>query len=209
MSEELGNIERPLAEEFRPERKLFFVPLIFASEELPAEFLEMVNRYWEQVQAQVASLESKLGDVSRVYHELIPPGDEEGSNALGGVEELNTGSHSVVRTRVEKGAKLQSIEDGELLAEYVDWGNCLAAGLQNQRVFDQVYSSYVAVQRRREEHIAKRVDETLEKGGTGLLLMREGQGVQFPRDIRVFYIAPLALDEIRRWLRARQSEAET
>jgi hypothetical protein len=34
--------------------------------------------------------------------------------------------------------------------------------------------------------------------------MRENHQVQFPPDVQVFYIAPPALDEIRRWLRERE-----
>jgi hypothetical protein len=36
--------------------------------------------------------------------------------------------------------------------------------------------------------------------------MREGHQVQFPEDIQVFYIAPPALDEIRRWLRDQEAK---
>jgi hypothetical protein len=38
--------------------------------------------------------------------------------------------------------------------------------------------------------------------------MRENHEVQFPPDIQVFYIAPPALDEMKRWLRERQGKPE-
>jgi len=38
--------------------------------------------------------------------------------------------------------------------------------------------------------------------------MREGHQVNFPPDIQLFYVAPPALDELKRWLREReQAEA--
>ena len=47
---------------------------------------------------------------------------------------------------------------------------------------------------------------------TGLLLIGERHQVQFPADIEVFYVAPPALDEYRRWLQnwaaAQQRAAE-
>ena len=33
--------------------------------------------------------------------------------------------------------------------------------------------------------------------------MREGHQLQFPSDIEVFYVAPPALDEIKRWSRSQ------
>ena len=38
--------------------------------------------------------------------------------------------------------------------------------------------------------------------------MREGHQVQFPADIEVFYVSPPGLDDIKRWLRTKEIEAE-
>lgn len=206
MAEKLGKIEKPSAEEYRTGRKLLFVPLIFTPREPQANFLELVNSYWSQVEAQVSKLEAMLNEVNKVYHELIPVGGEEGMKAI---EELNSGSHQVANARLKKGAELQPIEDSELLTEFMDWSKCLAIGLQNQGVLARVYESYIEARKRRNDHIAKQIDETLKKNEIGILLMREGHQVQFPADIEVFYIAPPSLDEIKRWLRAREAETQT
>ena len=42
MSEQLGRIEKPLVEEHKEGRKLFFIPLIFAPKEPPADFPEYI-----------------------------------------------------------------------------------------------------------------------------------------------------------------------
>ena len=206
MSEELGKIEKPSAEEFEVGRKLFFVPLLFMPQEPPSDFLEMVNRYWDQVRAQLANLEAKLSQVNMIYHELIPLGGEDGAKAI---EALNKGSYEIVKAWWDKGAELQPIEDSELLTEFMDWNRCLAIGLRSQQVFAKVYESYAEAQKRRNEHIAKQIDETLKNDQTGILLMREGHQVQFPSDMQVFYVAPPALDEIKRWLRARETETQS
>jgi hypothetical protein len=83
----------------------------------------------------------------------------------------------------------------------MDWTKCLAAGLQNQKVFDKVYEAYSQAHKKRNEHIAKMIDETLKEGEIGILLMREGHQVQFTADIEVFYVSPPGLDEIKRWRR--------
>ena len=54
--------------------------------------------------------------------------------------------------------------------------------------------------------MARKLDETLQSDEIGILFMRENHQVQFPSDIQVFYVAPPALDEIKRWLREREQQ---
>ena len=205
MSQELGKIEKPSAEKYQSARKLFFVPLIFSPRDIQGEIFEKVFKYWDQVEVQLTNLELKLGVVKKVYHELVPVGGDEGSKVI---EELNSTSYGIVKARLDKGAELEPLEDADLLTESMDWTKCLAVGLQNQKVFDQVYESYTQAHKKRNEHIAKMIDETLKGGEAGVLLMREGHQVQFPADIEVFYVSPPELDEIKRWLRTREMEEE-
>ena len=205
MTQELGKIEKPSVEGFKAARKLFFVPLLFTPKQLEGELFEKVFKYWDQVEAQLTSLELKLGIVKRVYHELVPVGGEEGGKII---EELNSTSYGIVKARLDKGAQLEPLEDADLLTESMDWTRCLAVGLQNAKVFDKVYEAYLQSQKKRNEHIAKMIDETLKASEVGILLMREGHQVQFPADIEVFYVSPPGLEEIKRWLRTREVEAE-
>jgi hypothetical protein len=205
MAQELGKIEKPSAEEYRAARKLFFVPLLFTPRQLEGELFEKVFKYWDQVESQLSNLELKLGIVKKVYHELVPVGGEEGSKII---EELNSTSYGIVKARLDKGAQLEPLENADLLTESMDWTKCLAIGLQNQKVFDKVYEAYLQAQTKRNEHIAKMINDTLKEGEVGILLMREGHQVQFPADIQVFYVSPPGLDDIKRWLRTREVEAE-
>jgi hypothetical protein len=205
MSQELGKIEKPAVEEYKAARKLFFVPLLFTPRDIQGELFEMVFRYWDQVEVQLTSLELKLGIAKKVYHELVPVGGEEGGKII---EELNSTSYGIIKARLDKGAELEPLEDADLLTESMDWTRCLAVGLQNQKVFDKVYESYIQAQKKRNEHIAKMIDDTLKESEVGILLMREGHQVQFPADIEVFYVSPPGLDEIKRWLRTKEVEAE-
>ena len=76
MAEELGRITKPSVEGYREGRNLIFIPLVFCPPGVPLEFVEKVNRYWDEVEAQITNLESKLGSVKKVYHELIPRADQ-------------------------------------------------------------------------------------------------------------------------------------
>lgn len=204
MAEELGKIEKPPVEDFRKGRKLYFIPLIYSGEDLPEDYLEKFNKYWEQVEKQIAELVSKLGEVNRIYHELVTAAGDEGIKS---VKELSDRSHKIVQTCLEKKAQMEAVEDSDILTEFMDWSRCLIIGLQNPKVVSKVYESYVEIGKKRNEHIARKIDETLKENETGILLMRENHQVQFPSDIQVFYIAPPALDEIKRWLRERENKS--
>ncbi len=205
MSEELGKIEKPLVEEFKKGRRLYFVPIIYCEKEPLAEYLERFNKYWNQIEDQVSSLELKLGKIDKIYHELISVGGGDGVKAIKG---LNEKSCQIVENRLTKGAQLEATEDNELLTEFMDWNRCLVMGLQNEKVFAEVYEHYTQASKKRNEYIAKQIDETLKPDEVGILFMREGHQVQFPSDIRIFYVAPPALDEIKRWFREREVESQ-
>ncbi len=198
MAKKLGKIEKPSAEQFKSGRKLYFIPLLYQGNESPDEYLEKYHRYWTQVENQINDLEVKLGKVHRIYHELVPEGGESGCEVI---KELNEKSYQVTKACLDKGAQLEPIEKAGMLTEFFDWSKCLAAGLQNQEVFTKVYESYTEASKKRNEYATAQIDATLQADETGILLMREGHQIQFPADIQVFYVAPPALDEIKRWLR--------
>jgi hypothetical protein len=206
MAKKLGKVKKPAAKKFKKGRKLFFLPLIFTPAKPEPDFKELLNKYWQQAREQINNLEEKLAQVKKVYHEWIADSGEEGVKAI---ETLDTGSKQIVKNILEREAELQPIEDGSLLNEFMDWSRCLSIGLLSQKVFSQVYQSYVEGLKKRHEQMAKRIDETLKSDEIGLLVMREGLQIQFPSDIQVFYIAPPALDEIRRWLREKESRSQS
>jgi hypothetical protein len=204
MPEELGKIEKLPVEDFKGGRKLFFVPLIFGHKDLPPEFTEKYNRYWEQVESQLANLEMKLGPVKRIFHELVPESGEKGLETL---KKLNVNSHPLIQKRMEKGAVLEALEDNDIITELMDWSRCLSLGLQNQKVFSTVYGFYTEATQKRNEYITKKIPEALKADEIGILIMAEGHHIQFPADIGVFYVAPPALDELKRWLRDYEAKA--
>ena len=89
MVEQLGRIERPEAERFKQEKKLYLVPLIYPGEETLDEYKEKRSRYWQQVTEQLANLASKIGQANRIYHESIFQSGEDGMKTM---ERLNPSS---------------------------------------------------------------------------------------------------------------------
>jgi hypothetical protein len=68
-----------------------------------------------------------------------------------------------------------------------------------------VYQAYAEANAKRYEHIAARIDQTLLEDETGILVIRDDHRVQFPSDLQVFYVAPPALNELRKWIEALSS----
>ena len=202
MAEPLGKIEKPEAKDFTSKRKLYLIPLIFSGEEAPSEYVAKFNLYWQQVSEHIANLEAKIGKVSHIYHESITMA---GENGLKVIEKLNPSCCQIVRDKCQSGAVLEATEDKELSEECIDWERCLLMGFISQKVAKMVSEFYLEALRKRYEHIARRIDETLKANEVGMLFIREGHMVQFPQDIEVFSVAPPALDEIHRWQRDRSS----
>lgn len=202
MPEELGKIEKPSVGEYKKGRKLFFVPLIYPGIESPQEYQEKCNRYWEQVERQLLELELKLGTARRIFHELISESAEQGLKSL---EHLNEKSYQAIKYRVDSGAELVATEEQETLIEFLDWSRCLSIGMQSRKVLSQVYQSYNEASKKRNDYVTQKINDTLKEEEIGILFMREGHQVKFPPDVEVFYIAPPALDEIKRWLREIES----
>jgi hypothetical protein len=203
MAEELGKIEKPEAGQFRQKRKLYLVPLLYSWQDAPVEYAVKFGLYWEQVKEHVANLESKIGPVNRIYHESVTTAGEEGLKIL---EKLNPASSQVVQEKCQSGAQFETIEDKDLLEESMDWERHILMGFLSEKVADMVSQFFSEALRKRYEHIARRINETLKENEAALLIIREGHMVQFPSDIEVFSVAPPVLDEIHRWLRDRRTE---
>ena len=197
MAQELGRIERPSLEPFQGKRKLFLVPLVYGPPSQAEEGLTILLRYWDQMQSQVASLESKLGEIKHIYHETIPKEGEEGLKHL---EEVDQRSLQFIQTKCQTGATLEATEDEELLGETLDLQRCLMLPFSSDKVALKLQDWFTSSNSKRYEHISNRIDETLGEEEVGLLFISERHQVQFPPDVEVFFVAPPALEEFRRWL---------
>jgi hypothetical protein len=205
MGEELGKIEKPAVDSFKKGKKLFLVPIVYYGAGVPESYVEILNRYWDQVGKQLEELTSKLGQVNKIYHEMI---DAPGETGLAAIKELSQRSFDIIKPLMEKQAVLEALEDGDVLTEFMDWNRCLMIGLQNQKVMNKIYESYVETGKKRNAQISQKITETLKDNEIGVLLMLENHQVQFPPDIQIFYVSPPALDEIKRFVREQENQTD-
>ena len=138
--------------------------------------------------------------MNHIYHESIVLAGEDGLKAT---EKLNPSGCHIAREKCHSGAVFEATEDKELADESLDWERSLLMGFISQKVAEMVSQFYIEALKKRYEHVAGRIDETLKADEAGVLFIREGHMVQFPKDIEVFSVAPPALDEIHRWQRER------
>ncbi|MFH1612162.1 MAG: hypothetical protein ABIB46_00270 [bacterium] len=202
-SEPLGKIEKPQVADYEKGKKLlYFIPLIFIPQNASSDFLELLNKYWNEINTQITNLETKLGKVNKIYHELIP--EEENEKKINAIKEINPQGFEMIKSRLDQGVQLQTIENKDLLTEFMDWGKCLTTRLQNQKVLNQIYAFYIEVQKKRNDYILQKITETLKETEKGILIMGEGYQIQFPEEIEIFYIAPPSLDEFKHLIRKHQ-----
>ena len=204
MAEELGKIEKLDIEQFGL-RKLYVVPLLFSGSDAPADYKEKLEKYWREVNEQIANQEVKVGKIKRIYHESMSAGGAEGLKIIA---EINPLSHLIAKDKFESGAVFEATELAELADECIDWERCLLMGLYSRKALEMVAEAYEKCSVKRFEYISRRIDETLQKGEAAMLFIREGHMVHFAKDIEVFSVAPPALDDIHRWLRDRSKQTE-
>ena len=203
MVQKLGKIEKPQVTDFRDARKLFCLPLVpqFTEKDLDNDLKNSIEQFWSQVTSRIADLE-RTGKVSHIFFESIT---KDGKLGLEMVKKVSQQSYDIVKEKIDKGAKLVSIENEEILNEFLDWSICLSVIRKSQKVFNQVLEFHQEVKNRRNQEIAKKIDETLKNNDSGLLVMTDENRLQIqpnlPSDIQVFLIHPPALNDIMRWLR--------
>ena len=203
----IGKIKKPSVERFRKSgKKLYLVPLLIPAEKnqksMPKGYLQKTETYWREVKKRIGDLQAKLGEIDRIYHELI---DASGKKGLEAIKGLDKKSYQISRTLSQKGAAFEAVEDGDLVRESMDWARCLSIYPQSERALRKISQFYVEVMQKRDAHITKRIDDTLKDNEIGVLFIRENNNLKFSSHIEIFRVQPSVLDDIHRCLRDFQS----
>lgn len=197
---ELGQIQRPSAEEFSGKRKLYCVANIYPVKEAENDYHELVKKYWDEVAQQIEKIEA-AGKVQKVFCEIIY---QQGDEALKVLSTFNERIHQIVKKKLDEGSTFIPLESKEILGPYTDWSNCLRV-VFTKEVFSKILEFYKEFSEKRLQHFMSVIDGNLADAEAGLLFMKDEDRskLQFPKDIEVFLITPPSYDDIIRWFREK------
>ena len=202
---ELGRIDRPEAGDVMTRRKAYLVSMVQTAPDADPEFTEHYEAYWRAVDEQVASLEMRAGPVARVFVEGVGFGGEEG---LLRVQQADRQAHHLVKSRLDSGAVLEPYEDQDLFEQVVDWGRILQSGFVSQTVAETVRNAFDEAARNRQEHIKRRLEESIGESEAALIIASSDVGEVLPVEIERFIVSPPELDRLIRWVRDQAEKAQ-
>jgi hypothetical protein len=197
---ELGQIQRPQAEEFSGKRKLYCIANIYPIEEAESDYRELVTKYWDEVALQIEKIEA-AGKAQKIFCEIVYQQGDEALDVLGRINEQMV---QIIKKKIGEGSTLVPLESKEILGPYTDWGNCLRV-VFTKEVFTKILEFYKEFSEKRLQHFMSVIDSNLDESEAGLLFMKDEDRskIQFPKDIEVFLITPPSYDDIMRWFREK------
>ena len=200
MSEELGKISKPQADNVQLKRKLYLVQNIQNYFPDNSEFEVLLNEYWESISEQLDNLEKTAGSINKIYVEGIYQDYEIASKLL---EENNKWCLNTISPRIKSGAEFGKIEDEGNYKELIDWTRIAQMGFVSENVKEITEKNYTEIINSRSKIIQDEVDK-LQNGEAALFLISSGSH-KFPEDIEIFNVIPPSLDKMKRWITENQN----
>ena len=190
----LGSTGKSDPRRFDGKKKLLLVPLIPMSNALAESNTELFDRYWREVTNQIGNLESVLGTVRHIFHEMLHDDSEDGLEMM---KSVSPGSVKLVKYLMGSGSVLCPFEDPEILMEMTDWQRCLSIGLVSKSVQEVASEKFRVLTETRNSKISESISNAMEEDEVGILCISEGHTVQFSADVQVFYVAPPSSNELK------------
>ncbi|MCG2736627.1 MAG: hypothetical protein L6282_09570 [Candidatus Methanoperedenaceae archaeon] len=214
---ELGKIEKPEANSFKENRKLYVVPTL-PFEELAQEMdidRAKVERFWGEVREKIEYFRSTYGNISRVYVESM---DEDEPKGIEFFERLGKESnhYKFLKNLTDAGAKLKGIDSITSLRRtkllYDEYSRSFSP--ETEDIHKGFYVKDIDFNKWR-EYLVKMIQETqdgigkhatgiigeLPENTNGVLIFTDGRPIEYPAGIDVFQIRPPAFDELAKLLR--------
>lgn len=186
-------------------KNLLCIPLI--GSQIPED---IAGQYWAEVEVHINRLERSFGEINKFYHETIYSGGESGLRSL---ERINERGYKLIKKRTERGAQLEALEDKEIFLQIADCQLFLTLRFASREILEkisklssEILEMYQRALQKREEHISRRISETLGDSETGALFASEEERVrlQFPSEVNVILVRPPVLNEIEKLQKGKQ-----
>ena len=190
----LGSTGKTDPSRFDGKKKLLLVPLIPVFPEMEEDMSDLLDRFWTEISSQIGNIESALGTVKPIFHEMIHEEDYDGVNIL---SQIYPRSANFIKEYITSGAKLQALEDPETWMELTDWQRCLSIGLISSKVYEIAAKGYQEISAKRTSQLPKTINNLMNDDELGILFISEGHSVQFPSDMQIFYVSPPSATEMK------------
>ncbi len=155
------------------------------------EHIKAVDEMWEGIRKRLSKLDVDRSKV-RVYQDGLPLCGRE-MHIVRDVAAQGSQNHRLVLSLVERGASLEGTEDVQLLLEEYRYIQAITEEREPAEKRGKAKSLSIKrklLLRRRDRFIARRIDETLKEGETGILFAGMAHQVDryLPKDINVSYL---------------------
>ena len=190
----LGSTGKTDPSRFDGKKKLLLVPLIPVFPEMEEDMSDLLDRFWTEISSQIGNIESALGTVKHIFHEMIHEEDYDGVNIL---SQIYPRSANFCKEYITSGAKLQALEDPETWMELTDWQRCLSIGLISSKVYEIAAKGYQEISAKRTSQLPKTINNLMNDDELGMLFISEGHSVQFPSDMQIFYVSPPSATDLK------------
>jgi len=182
-------------------RTLVIVPRMYTRGEfaelcpnVPEDLEARRREFWSYVAERLSAL---AGRIRWVYRDGITEPGEKSLNALRAIDPDN---FAVVDGLLARGAELQVVEDGLLLAEAQAWKEMAAS--RPTAVVEELLEASL---RERVDHVAKAIDVGLRDDEVGVLFLNPSLEVAPPQDARAIRMYPFHPRDYLASSRARQA----
>ena len=203
MSEEIGKISKPQADNVQLKRKLYLVQNIqnyFPGNE---DFEYLLLEYWNSISDQLDNLEKTAGTINYIYIEGMYQEYDVASKLL---NDNNKWCLSTIESRVKSGSNYKKIEDENNYKQLIDWTRIAQLGFVSENAKEVTEKNYTNIITERSKIIHDELNG-LNEGEAALFIISSGSH-KFPDDMEIFNVIPPSLDKMNRWITENQNNLQ-
>ena len=203
MSEELGKISKPQAENVQLKKKLYLVQNIQNYFPGNKDFEILLSEYWDSISDQLDNLEKTAGNINFIYIEGMYQEYDVASKLL---NDNNKWCLSTIESRVKSGSSYKKIEDENNYKQLIDWTRIAQLGFVSENAKEVTEENYKKIITERSTIIHDELNR-IKEGEAALFIISSGSH-KFPEDMEIFNVIPPSLDKMNRWITENQNSLQ-
>ena len=203
MSEELGKISKPQADNVQLKKKLYLVQNIQNYFPGNKDFESLLKEYWDSISDQLYNIEKNAGNINFIYIEGMYQEYDVASKLL---NDNNKWCLSTIESRVKSGSNYKKIEDENNYKQLIDWTRIAQLGFVSENAKEVTEENYKKIITERSTIIHDELNR-IKEGEAALFIISSGSH-KFPEDMEIFNVIPPSLDKMNRWITENQNSLQ-